>query len=107
MAYVIYNQQQKGNIGQKQGRQSMLSDRKAPPIRFYPGQIERGLRELPDKERLLLLLVDLRQYGVVKVAEIMNKPVNVVRKEVRFARALLKKKLLSYYQEDYLTGTEG
>ena len=56
-------------------------------------------RELPDKERLVVFLVDMRKLGIERTAEIMNKPVSIVIKETRQARELVKKKLLSNYQK--------
>ena len=96
MGYVIYKQQQSENAGKKHNKQIVSSDCKGLPVRFSHKQIVSAWRELPDKERLMVLLVDMRQLGVEKVAEIMNRPVATVKKEVAQARVLVKKKLLSY-----------
>ncbi len=96
MSYVIYKQQQSENAGRKHNKRILSSDCKGLPVRFSHKQIVSAWRELPDKERLVVLLVDMRQLGVEKVAEIMNRPVDTVKKEVRQARALVKKKLLAY-----------
>ncbi len=95
MGYVIYKQQQSENAGRKHNKRIMSSDCKGLPVRFSHKQIVSAWRELPDKERLMLLLVDMRQLGIERTAEIMNKPVAVVISEVRQARILLKKRLLS------------
>ncbi len=95
MGYVIYKQQQSENAGKKHNKRIMSSDRKVLPVRVSQKQVVRAWRELPDKERLVVLLVDMRQLGIERTAEIMNKPVTVVISEVRQARILLKKRLLS------------
>ena len=95
MGYVIYKQQQSENAGKKHNKQIVSSDCKGLPVRFSHKQIVSSWRNLPDKERLMVLLVDMRQLGIERTAEIMNKPVAVVISEVRQARILLKKRLLS------------
>ncbi len=99
MGYVIYKQRQNENAGKKHNKRIMLSDRKDLPVRFSHRQVVSAWRELPDKERLVVFLVDMRQLGVERTAEIMNKPVTTVINETRRARALVKKKLLSNYQK--------
>ena len=95
----IYKQHQDENACQKQNERTILSDCEDLPIEFSPHQVVSAWRELPDKERIIILLVDLRHLGVGKVAEIMNKPVAAITKETKQARGLLKKKLLSNYQK--------
>ncbi len=99
MDYVIYKERQSENAGKKNNKRIVSSDYKGLPIKFSLHQVISAWRELPDKERLVLLLVDLRQFGAEKTAEIMNKPVATVIRETRQARALVKKKLLSNYQK--------
>ena len=72
-------------------------------MKFSNKQVVSAWRELPDKERLIVFLVDMRKLGIKRTAEIMNKPVATLIKETRRARALLKKKLLSYCQGACLT----
>lgn len=98
MGYVIYKQQQTENAGKNHNKRIMSSDCKGMPVKFSHKQVVGAWRELPDKERLMVLLVDMRQLSVEKVAEIMNRPVATVINEVGQARALLKKKLLSRYR---------
>ncbi len=97
MDYVLYKQWQNENAGKKDNKRIMSSDYKGLPVRFSHNQIISAWRELPDKERLMVLLVDMRQLGTERTAEIMNKPVTTVIRETRQARALVKKKLLSNY----------
>ena len=95
MGYVIYKQQQSENAGKKHNKRIMSLDCKSLPVRFSHKQIVSILRELPEKERLVVFLVDIRKFGIERTAEIMNKPVTVVVREVRQARILLEKRLLS------------
>ncbi len=99
MNYVIYKKRQSEIAGKKHNKLITSSDCRDLPVIFSHNQIVSAWRELPDKERLMVLLVDMRQLGVEKVAEIMNRPVATVKKEVGQARALVKKKLLSNYQK--------
>ncbi len=46
-----------------------------------------------------MFLADMRKLGIERTAEIMSKPVTTVVKEIRQARALVRKKLLSNYQK--------
>ncbi len=103
MSYVLYKQQQSENAGNQHNKRIMSSDCKGLPVRFSHKQIISAWRELPDKDRLIVFLVDMRQLGIERTAEIMNRPVAKVIKEVGFARAQVKKKLLSYCQEACLT----
>ncbi len=64
-------------------------------IRFSHKQVISAWRGLPDKDGLIVFLVDMRQLGIERTAEIMNRPVAKVIKDVGLARALVKKKLLS------------
>ena len=98
MDYVIYEERQRENAGKEHNKQIMSSDDKGLPARFSHKQIVSAWRELPDKERLTVFLVDMKRLGIERTAEIMNKPVTTVIKETRRARALVKKKLLSTYQ---------
>jgi DNA-directed RNA polymerase specialized sigma24 family protein len=100
MDYVISKQRQSENAGRKHNKRIMLSDCKDSLSMFSHNQIVSAWRELPDKERLLVLLVDLRHLGVERVAGIMNKPVATVIRETRQARALVRKKILSDLQRD-------
>ena len=95
MGYVIYKQQQSKDADKKYNKRIMSLDCKGLLVRFSHKQLISAWRELPDKERLTVLLVDMRQLGIERTAEIMNKPVAVVISEVRQARILLKKRLLS------------
>jgi DNA-directed RNA polymerase specialized sigma24 family protein len=96
MGYVIYKQQQSENAGKKHNKRIMSSDCRDLPVRFSHKQIVSAWRKLPDKDRLMVFLVDRRKLGIERTAEIMNKPVTVVIREVRQARVLLKKELLFY-----------
>lgn len=98
MGYVIYKQQQSENADKKHNKRIVSSDCKGLPVRFSHKQIVSAWRELPEKERLVVFLVDMRRLGIEKTAEIMNKPIAIVMRETRQARALVKKKLLSNYQ---------
>jgi DNA-directed RNA polymerase specialized sigma24 family protein len=106
MGYVIYKQQQRENAGKKHNKRIMSSDYKGMPVRFSHKQIVNAWRELPDKERLMLLLVDMRQLGIERTAEITNRSLATGIKEVGRATVFLKKKLLPYYQETCLTGNK-
>ncbi len=95
MGYV--NKKQQGrSAGKRCNGNVMSSDRKGLPARFSNKQIVSAWRELPDKDRLMVFLIDMRKLGIERTAEIMNKPVTVVVREVRQARVLLKKELLAY-----------
>ncbi len=96
----IYEQQRKEYAGMKQDKQDIRSDGEGLGMMFSDNQVVSAWRELPDKERLILLLVDLRHLGVEKVAEIMNKPVATIKKEVGRARTMVRKKILSDLQRD-------
>ncbi len=61
-------------------------------------QLIRAWKELPDKERLVLYLIDVEQISRKKLAEIMGIPAATVGKQADWARAELKRTLLSYYQ---------
>ena len=100
MDCVIYKQRQSENDVRKHSKRIMLSDWKDSLAMFSRNQIVSAWRELPDKERLLVLLVDLRHLGVESVAEIMNKPIATVIRDTRQARALVRKKILSDLQRD-------
>jgi DNA-directed RNA polymerase specialized sigma24 family protein len=99
MSYAIYKQQQSKNSDRKHNKRIMPSYFKNLPVRFSRKQIISVLRELPEKERLVVFLVDIRQLGVEKTAEIMNKPITTVISETKRARTLVKKILLSNYQK--------
>ena len=96
MGYVIYKQQQSENAGKKHNERIVSPDCKGLPVRFSHEQMVSAWRELPEKERLIVFLVDMRQLDIEKIAEIMNRPLATVKKEIRKARALVKKKLLAY-----------
>ena len=95
MGHVIYKERQSEIAGKKNNKRIMSSNYKSLPVRFSHKQVVSAWRELPDKERLMMFLVDMRQLDIERIAEIMNKPVAVVISEVRQARILLKKRLLS------------
>ena len=99
MDYVLYKQWQNENAGKKDNKRIMSSDYKGLPVRFSHKQIVSAWRELPERERLIMFLVDMRRLGIERAAEIMNKPIATVIRETRQARALVKKKLLSNYQK--------
>jgi DNA-directed RNA polymerase specialized sigma24 family protein len=61
-------------------------------------QLIKAWKGLPDKERLMLYLIDVDQLSREKVAAIMRIPVVIVKNRTTWARAELKKKLLSYRQ---------
>ncbi len=65
---------------------------------FSDEQLIRAWKELPDKERLVLYLIDVEQISRKKVAEIMGVPAATVRKQADWARAELKRTLLLYCQ---------
>ncbi len=65
---------------------------------FSDEQLIRAWKELPDKERLVLYLIDVEQISRKKVAEIMGIPSATVGKKADWARAELKRTLLSYCQ---------
>lgn len=65
---------------------------------FSDEQLIRAWKELPDKERLVLYLIDVEQFSRKKVAEIMGIPAATLGKQADWARAELKRTLLSYYQ---------
>ncbi|MHC4584022.1 MAG: RNA polymerase sigma factor [Planctomycetota bacterium] len=98
MGYVLYKQQIV-NAGNQHHERITSSDCKGLPRRFSNKQVISAWRGLPDKDRLIVFLVDLRQLGIERTAEIMNRPVAKVIKEVELARALVKKKLWSNCQE--------
>ncbi|MHC4105535.1 MAG: RNA polymerase sigma factor [Planctomycetota bacterium] len=64
---------------------------------FSDEQLVRSWKELPDKERLILYLIDVEQISRKKVAEIMGISAATVGKQTDWARAELKRTLLSYY----------
>lgn len=86
MGDVIYKQQKDEN------------DSEFLPSKFSHKQIVNAWRELPEKKRLIVFLVDFRKLGIERTAEIMNIPVSSILKEVRQARTSVKRKLVSYYQ---------
>lgn len=98
MGYVIYKQQKSENAGNQHNKRFMSSDCKGLTVKFSHKQVINAWRELPDKDRLIVFLVDIRHLGIERTAEIMNRPVAKVIKDVGLARALVKKKLLSYCQ---------
>lgn len=93
MSCVICRQQQNENVSKKRNKRAVSFDGNDLTVRFSQKQIISVWRKLPYKERFIVFLVDMRQLGVERVAEIMNKPVVTVRKEVGQARALVKNKL--------------
>ncbi len=98
MGYVIYKQQQSEDAGNQHNKRIMSSDCRRLPGKFSHKQVISAWRGLPDKDRLIVFLVDIRHLGIERTAEIMNRPVAKVIKDVELARALVKKKLLSYCQ---------
>jgi DNA-directed RNA polymerase specialized sigma24 family protein len=63
-------------------------------VDFSDERLIRAWKKLPDKERLVLYLIDVEQISRKKVAEIMGIPVAAVGKQVDWARAELKRTLL-------------
>lgn len=77
----------------------MSSGIKDLPVRFSRKQIINALRELPEKVRLVVFLVDIRQLGIEKTAEMMDRPIATVISETKRARVMVKQILLSNYQK--------
>jgi DNA-directed RNA polymerase specialized sigma24 family protein len=65
---------------------------------FSDEQLVRAWGELPEELRATLFLVDIKQLSPRKVARMMDVPVDIVRNQATCARAMLKRKLLSYCQ---------
>jgi DNA-directed RNA polymerase specialized sigma24 family protein len=72
-------------------------------VDFSDEQLVRAWHELPDGQRLTLYLIDVELLDEEKVAEIMDRPVAIVIKEVGRARALVKKKLLLNYKKERIS----
>lgn len=61
-------------------------------------QFIRAWKELPDKERLMLYLIDVVQLSWEKVASIMGIQVVIAKNRTDWAQAALERKLLSYFR---------
>ena len=57
--------------------------------RINAQEIDRALRQLPEDQRIALVLVDAWEYTYDEVADIVGIPVNTVRSRVTRARARL------------------
>jgi len=62
---------------------------------FSDEQLIKAWKELPEKERLMLYLIDVEQLSPENVAAIVRRPVVIVNKRTDWARVLLKKELRS------------
>ncbi len=67
-------------------------------VYFSDEQLIQAWKELPDKEQLMLYLIDVEQLSREKVAAIMDVPTTTVKKRAEWARTELKKKLVSCCQ---------
>ncbi len=65
-------------------------------VYFSDEQLIRAWKELPEKERLTLYLIDVEQLSWKKVVAILRIPAATVTKQVAWARAELKRKLSSF-----------
>ena len=72
MGYVICKQLQSENAGKKHNKRIISSNCNGLPVRFSHRQIVRVWRKLPDRERLVVFLVDMKQLGVERTAEIIH-----------------------------------
>lgn len=60
---------------------------------FSDEQLIRAWRELPEKERLMLYLIDVEQLSLENAAAIVRRPIVIVKKRTDWARTALKEKL--------------
>jgi DNA-directed RNA polymerase specialized sigma24 family protein len=60
---------------------------------FSDEQLIRAWKELPEKERLMLYLIDVEQLSLENVAAIIRRPIGIVKKRTNWARAALKENI--------------
>jgi DNA-directed RNA polymerase specialized sigma24 family protein len=58
---------------------------------FSDEQLIKAWKELPEKERLMLYLIDVEQLSLENVAAIARRPAEIVKERTDWARAALKR----------------
>jgi DNA-directed RNA polymerase specialized sigma24 family protein len=76
-------------------------------VDFSDEQLIRAWKQLPDKERLTLYLIDVEQFSREKVAAIMGMPELIVEYQADRARAELKKNCCHALRHSGCAGNRG
>jgi RNA polymerase sigma factor (sigma-70 family) len=67
---------------------------------FTAEMLDRAIRSLPDKARVVFLLVEVEGYKHQEVAEMLNIQIGTSKSQLFYAKTLLQKKLMEFKNND-------